>query len=86
MKQNNVYGENCLSGARVHGWFKRIKEDREDSPVRKVSRSSNIEIMHEFLKSRRKSSLRYILRLTLHYVSTEKLGLRKVYARFVLYK
>ena len=65
MKQ--VYGDNCLSRARVHEWFKRFKEGREDikddeHPGQKsfVITPSNIEIVGEFIKNEAKSSLRHM--------------------------
>ena len=65
MKQ--VYGENCLFRARVHEWFKRFKESREDikddeHPDQEsfVITASNIEIVREFIKNDPKSSLRHM--------------------------
>ena len=62
MKQ--VYGDNCLFRARVHEWFKRIIEGREDikddehlSQESFVITPSNIEIVREFIKNEPKSSL-----------------------------
>ena len=65
MKQ--VYSDNCLSRARIHEWFKRFKEGREDikddeHPDQKsfVITPSNIEIVCEFIKNESKSSLRHM--------------------------
>ena len=65
MKQ--VYGENCLFCARVHEWFKRFKEGREDikddehpGQERFVITPSNIEIVREFIKNEPKYSLRHM--------------------------
>ena len=62
MKQ--VYGDNCLFRDRVHEWFKRFKEGREDikddeHPGQEsfVITPSNIEIVREFIKNELKSSL-----------------------------
>ena len=65
MKQ--VDGNNCLSRSRVHEWFKRFKEGREDikddeHPGQKsfVITPSIIEIVREFIKNELKSSFRHM--------------------------
>ena len=65
MKQ--VYGDNCLFHARVHEWFKRFKEGREDIKDDEhhgqesfVITPSNNEIVREFIKNEPKSSLRHM--------------------------
>ena len=62
-----VYGDNYLFHARVHEWFKRFKEGREDikddeHPGQEsfVITPRNIEIVREFIKNEPKSSLRHM--------------------------
>ena len=83
-----VYDNNFLTRDRVHEWFKRFKEGREDikddeHPGQKsfVITPSNIEIVREFIKNEPKSSLRHMsmeLNMSkdlIHRILTEKLGL-----------
>ncbi|KAF2890402.1 hypothetical protein ILUMI_15771 [Ignelater luminosus] len=65
MKQ--VYGDDCLSRARVHEWLKRFQKSREDilddehpGPSKTVATESNIEKVRGFIKKEPKSSLRHM--------------------------
>ena len=52
-----VYGNDCLSGSRIHGWFKRFQEglealednERSGRP-RNVVNEENAEIVREFIR------------------------------------
>ena len=68
-----VYGDNCLFRARVHEWFKRFKEGREDIKddehpgqesfvitLADPCERTVIEIVREFIKNESKSSLRHM--------------------------
>jgi len=95
MKQ--VYGDDCLSRSRIHEWFKRFQEGREDLEDDErlgrakyvVNEKKNTEIVREFIKKEPKSSLKYmeselsISAASIYRILTENLGLRKVCARFV---
>lgn len=94
MKQ--VYGDDCLSRSRIHEWFKRFQEGREDleddersGRPKDVVNEKNTDIVREFIKKEPKSSLKYmeselsISATSIYRILTENLGLRKVCARFV---
>lgn len=94
MKQ--VYGDDCLSRSRVHEWFKRFQEGREDleddersGRPRETVNEENTEIVRQFIKKEPKSSLKYmeselhISAASIYRILTENLSLRKVCARFV---
>uniref|UniRef100_W8CAR2 Mos1 transposase HTH domain-containing protein n=1 Tax=Ceratitis capitata TaxID=7213 RepID=W8CAR2_CERCA len=62
-----VYGVDCLSRARVHKWFKRFQEGREDikdddhpGPANTVVTETNIERVREFIKNEPDASLRHM--------------------------
>ena len=91
-----VYGDDCLSRARVHEWFTRFRDGREninddehtDRPKSVITENS-IEIVREFIKNEPKSSLKFmeselnISETSIYRILTDHLGLRKVCARFV---
>lgn len=97
MKQ--VYGDDCLSRSRVHEWYSRFKEGREDlndgehvGQPKFVITKDSIETVREFVKEQPKSSLKFmemeldISKSSIYRILTEHLGYRKVCARFVPHK
>lgn len=96
---NQVYGADCLSRSRVHEWFNRFKNGREDlndddhpGPAFTVITPESIEIVRDFIKYQPKSSLSFmemelgISKSSIYRILTKKLGYRKVCARFVPHK
>ena len=64
-----VYGDDCLCRARVHEWFTRFRDGREDindnehtGRPKSVITENSIEIVSEFIKNEPKSSLKFILK------------------------
>ena len=62
-----VYGDNCLSRGRVHEWYTRFKNGREDinddphvGQAKFVITPDSIEKVRDFLKIQPKSSLRFM--------------------------
>ena len=91
-----VYGDDCLSRARVHEWFTRFRHGREDinddehtGRPKSVITENSIEIVREFIENEPKSSLKFmeselnISKTLIYRILTDHLGLRKVCARFV---
>ena len=94
-----VYSDDCLSRARVHEWFTRFRDGREDinddeqtGRPKSVITENSIEIVREFIKNEPKSSLKFmeselnISKTSIYRISTDHLGLRKVCACFVPHK
>lgn len=97
MKQ--VYGIECLSRSRVHEWYMRFKDGREDvnddqhfGQSKFVITEDAIKTVREFIKDTPKSSLKLmemelnISKTSIYRILTEHLGLRKVSSRFVPHK
>lgn len=97
MKQ--VYGDECLSRSRVHEWYTRFKDGREDvnddqhvGQSKFVITENAIKTVREFIKNQPKSSLKLmemelnISKTSIYRILTEHLGLRKVCSRFVPHK
>ena len=62
-----VYGDDCLPRARVHEWFTRFRDGREDinddehtGRPKSVITKNSIEIVREFIKNEPKSSLKFM--------------------------
>ena len=60
---NKVYGDDCLSRARVHEWFTRFRDGHEDinddehmGRPKSVTTENSIENVREFIKNEPKSS------------------------------
>ena len=94
-----VYGDDCLSRARVHEWFTRFRDGREDinddkhtGRPKSVITENSIEIVREFIKNDHKSSLNFmkselnISKTPIYRILADHLGLRKVCACFVPHK
>jgi len=94
-----VYGDDCLSRGRVHEWYMRFKNGREninDDPhvgqAKFVITPESIEKVRDFLNIHPKSSLRFMeielgmSKDSIHRILTEKLGYRKVCSHFVPHK
>lgn len=97
MKQ--VYGDDSLSRSRVHEWFTRFKDGREDikddqhpGASKTVSTPEAIEKVRDFLAANPKSSVKFLATElsipagSIYNILTKKLGYRKVCARFVPHK
>ncbi|KAG5333594.1 GVQW3 protein, partial [Acromyrmex heyeri] len=91
-----VYGDDCLSRGRVHEWYTRFKNGREDinddphvGQAKFVITPESIEKVRDFLNIHPKSSLRFMeielgmSKDSIHRILTEKLGYRKVCSHFV---
>ena len=94
-----VYGDDCLSRARVHEWFTRFRDGCEDindnehtGRPKSVITENSIEIVRKFIKNEPKSSLKFmeselnISKTSIYRILTDHLGLRKVCARFIPHK
>ena len=94
-----VYGDDCLSRARIHEWFTRFRHGREDinndkhtGRPKSVITENSIKIVREFIKNEPKLSLKLmeselnISKTSIYRILTDHLGLRKVCARFVPHK
>ncbi|XP_018377814.1 PREDICTED: putative uncharacterized protein FLJ37770 [Trachymyrmex cornetzi] len=94
-----VYGDDCLSRGRVHEWYTRFKNGREDinddphvGQAKFVITPESIEKVRDFLNIHPKSSLRFMeielgmSKDSIHRILTEKLGYRKVCSHFVPHK
>ena len=62
-----IYNHDCLSRARVHEWFTRFRDGREDinddehtGRPKSVFTENSIEIVREFIKNDPKSSLKFM--------------------------
>jgi len=91
-----AYGDKCLSRTQVFEWHRRFKEGRDDvddnqrsgRPIESLT-VGNIEKVAEFVKSSKKSSVKFmemelgIPQTIVYRILTEKLGLRKVNSKFV---
>lgn len=91
-----VYGVDCLSRGRVHEWFNRFKNGREDlnddehvGQSKFVITDDAIKTVRDFIKMQPKSSLKLmemelnISKTSIYRILTEHLGLRKVCSRFI---
>ena len=65
--KKKVYGDDCLSRARVYEWFTRFRDGREDihddehtGRPKSVITENSIEIVREFIKNEPKSSLKFM--------------------------
>ena len=85
-----VYGDDCLSRARIHEWFTRFRDGREDinddehtDRPKSVITKNSIVIVREFIKNEPKSSLKFmesqldISRTSIYCILTDHLGLRR---------
>ena len=85
-----VDGDDCLSCVRVHEWFTRFKDGREDinddehtGRPKSVITENSIVIMREFIKNKPKSSLKFmeselnISKTSNYRILTDHLGLRR---------